>query len=125
MLSSHGRKIFIHTLVTTRSILEDPSLTSEGAGGKVSNYRIDVINDIMKSCRFAPFSSVKKEPLSKAYNKIERYTSCWPITSSKVTWLLSKTSWVFPQMPFLKKILVKKKWTIKSLMRKMPLCYNF
>lgn len=37
MLSSHGGEIFIHTLVTTRSVLEDPPSISEGAGGKVSD----------------------------------------------------------------------------------------
>ena len=43
LLSSHGGEIFIHTLSTTRSVLEDPPSISEGCGGRVTDYRIPVI----------------------------------------------------------------------------------
>lgn len=42
MLASHGGEIFIHTLGTGRSILEDPPSISEGCGGRVTDYRINV-----------------------------------------------------------------------------------
>lgn len=42
MLASHGGEIFIHTLATSRSILEDPPSISEGCGGRVTDYRINV-----------------------------------------------------------------------------------
>ena len=42
MLSSHGGEIYIHVLSTVRSILEDPPSISEGAGGRITDYRINV-----------------------------------------------------------------------------------
>lgn len=44
MLTSHGGEIYIHALVTSRSILEDPPSISEGAGGRLTDYRISVSN---------------------------------------------------------------------------------
>lgn len=40
MLTSHGGEIFIHNLNMGRSVLEDPPGISEGAGGRVTDYRI-------------------------------------------------------------------------------------
>lgn len=42
LLASHGGEIFIHTLSTARSVLEDPPSISEGCGGRVTDYRITV-----------------------------------------------------------------------------------
>lgn len=42
MLAAHGGEIFIHTLGTSRSVLEDPPSISEGPGGRVTDYRIPV-----------------------------------------------------------------------------------
>ena len=42
MLAAHGGEIFVHTLVTARSLLEDPPSISEGCGGRVTDYRITV-----------------------------------------------------------------------------------
>jgi len=42
MLTSHGGEIYIHALITSRSILEDPPSISEGAGGRLTDYRISV-----------------------------------------------------------------------------------
>lgn len=42
VLSAHGGEIFIHTLVTARTLLEDPPSISEGSGGRVTDYRITV-----------------------------------------------------------------------------------
>jgi len=44
MLTSHGGEIYIHALLTSRSILEDPPSISEGAGGRLTDYRISVSN---------------------------------------------------------------------------------
>ena len=43
MLAAHGGEIFIHTLGTSRSVLEDPPSISEGPGGRVTDYRITVL----------------------------------------------------------------------------------
>ena len=42
MLASHGGEIFIHAINTARSLLEDPPSISEGCGGRVTDYRINV-----------------------------------------------------------------------------------
>jgi hypothetical protein len=42
LLAAHGGEIFVHTLVTARSVLEDPPSISEGCGGRVTDYRITV-----------------------------------------------------------------------------------
>ena len=42
MLTSHGGELFIHVLATARCTLEDPPSISEGAGGRVTDYRIKV-----------------------------------------------------------------------------------
>ena len=42
MLTSHGGEIYIHILMTSRSILEDPPSISEGSGGRITDYRINV-----------------------------------------------------------------------------------
>lgn len=44
MLASHGGEIFIHAINTARSLLEDPPSISEGCGGRVTDYRINVSN---------------------------------------------------------------------------------
>lgn len=42
LLAAHGGEIFVHTLSTARSVLEDPPSISEGCGGRVTDYRITV-----------------------------------------------------------------------------------
>lgn len=39
LLSAHGGEIFIHSLNTSRNVLEDSPSISEGVGGKIVNYR--------------------------------------------------------------------------------------
>ena len=54
MLTSHGGEIFVHTLSTARSVLEDPPAISEMAGGRVGDYRIEDLKDAILSNRLAP-----------------------------------------------------------------------
>lgn len=42
LLASHGGEIFVHTMSTSRNVLEDPPSISEGCGGRVTDYRITV-----------------------------------------------------------------------------------
>ena len=42
MLTSHGGQIYIHQLTSGRSILDEPPSISEGLGGRVTDYRIQV-----------------------------------------------------------------------------------
>lgn len=50
MLASHGGEIFIHSINTARSLLEDPPSISEGCGGRVTDYRINVSSHHRLSC---------------------------------------------------------------------------
>lgn len=54
LLAAHGGEIFIHTLSTARSVLEDPPSISEGCGGRVTDYRITVRTEI-SSYKFSNF----------------------------------------------------------------------
>lgn len=89
MLTSHGDEIFIHSLGTTRSILEDPPSISEGCGGRVTDYRITDFGDFMKDNRLAPFREPVPEqeelPLEKAKKQLERMTRYWPMVISNTT----------------------------------------
>ncbi|XP_015924548.1 integrator complex subunit 13 isoform X2 [Parasteatoda tepidariorum] len=88
MLASHGGEIFIHTLGTGRSILEDPPSISEGCGGRVTDYRINDFGDFMKQNRLVPFEPQPdriENPLDKAKKKLARLTQYWPIVIGHTT----------------------------------------
>lgn len=55
LLAAHGGEIFIHTLSTARSVLEDPPSISEGCGGRVTDYRITVNIYLKFFLRFLTF----------------------------------------------------------------------
>lgn len=83
MLASHGGEIFIHTLGTGRSILEDPPSISEGCGGRVTDYRINDFGEFMKQNRLAPHPPQGSEPLiEKSKRKLSRLTQYWPMVIS-------------------------------------------
>lgn len=80
MLSSHNSELYIHTLASARSILEDPPSISEGTGGRVTDYRINDFGEFMRSNRL-----VRCDPsqvpcaAEKAKNSLCRQTMYWPI----------------------------------------------
>lgn len=57
MLASHGGEIYIHTLGTGRSALEDPPSISEGSGGRVTDYRITDFGIFMKEHLLIPYNT--------------------------------------------------------------------
>ncbi|OQR77936.1 protein asunder-like [Tropilaelaps mercedesae] len=57
MLASHGGEIYIHTLGTGRSALEDPPSISEGSGGRVTDYRITDFGLFMKEHLLVPYNT--------------------------------------------------------------------
>ena len=59
MLTSHGGEIFIHTLSTTRSLLDDPPAISDSPGGRVTDYRINDLKESIAANRLAPYYSPK------------------------------------------------------------------
>lgn len=54
MLSAHGGEIFIHTLHTSRSCLEDLPSVLESNSGKVTDYRINDFAAIIHNYKLIP-----------------------------------------------------------------------
>ncbi|KAI1301481.1 hypothetical protein HDE_02938 [Halotydeus destructor] len=94
MLSSHKHELYIHTLSTSRSILEDPPSISEGTGGRVTDYRINDFGELMKrnklvQCKAASSSlsaavenakrKEKSTPIDAALSSLSRQSLYWPI----------------------------------------------
>lgn len=85
MLSSHCGELYIHTLGTGRSVLEDPPSISEGSGGRVTDYRINDYGEFMKKnslvmCR--AIQNTNKEtlvPIEKAKQSLIRQTLYYPM----------------------------------------------
>ncbi|XP_078678571.1 integrator complex subunit 13-like isoform X1 [Branchiostoma floridae x Branchiostoma belcheri] len=85
MLASHGGEIFLHCLGTGRSPLEDPPSISEGAGGRVTDYRITDYGDFMKENRLMPYPVPQEGhilPKKEATAVLERTTRYWPLVIS-------------------------------------------
>ena len=84
MLSSHCGELYIHTLGTGRSILEDPPSISEGSGGRVTDYRINDFGEMMKKNRLVAcrhIQTANKEvlfPIEKAKQSLNKQTIYWP-----------------------------------------------
>ncbi|XP_067129120.1 integrator complex subunit 13 [Centruroides vittatus] len=89
MLASHGGEIFIHTLGTSRSILEDPPSISEGCGGRVTDYRINDFGEFMKENKLLPCrknsTDSSEPPIEKAKKRLQRLTLYWPMVISHTT----------------------------------------
>jgi len=89
MLTSHGGEIFIHTLPSARSALEDPPSISEGPGGRVTDYRIPDLAQLMKTHRLAPWpgsgAGESLGPGSRARMMLDRATRVFPVTINSTT----------------------------------------
>ena len=82
MLAAHGGEIFLHGLSSNRVLtLEDPPSISEGPGGRVTDYRITDLAEVMKANRVAPY--FKDGSLeAKSRSRLNRFTSIFPLTGS-------------------------------------------
>lgn len=83
MLAAHGGEIFIHTLCTARSVLEDPPSISEGCGGRVTDYRITDFGQFIQQNKLVPLKRNKPDdmsPIQKMKLRLERQTKVWPMT---------------------------------------------
>uniref|UniRef100_A0A182XLY0 Protein asunder n=1 Tax=Anopheles quadriannulatus TaxID=34691 RepID=A0A182XLY0_ANOQN len=84
LLSAHGGEIFIHSLNTARSCLEDPPSISEGGGGRVTDYRIKDFGALMQQHRLVPLKPLPErqpdEHLQKMRGKLARNSRYWPLT---------------------------------------------
>lgn len=86
LLAAHGGEIFIHTLCTARSVLEDPPSISEGCGGRVTDYRITDFGLLIKQNTLLPIKVKNNEepeqPIQKMKTRLNRLTRYWPMTIS-------------------------------------------
>ncbi|XP_011157688.1 integrator complex subunit 13 [Solenopsis invicta] len=86
LLAAHGGEIFIHTLSTARSVLEDPPSISEGCGGRVTDYRITDFGILMKNNILVPLKRTSNSDadglVEKMRSRLERHTKYWPMTIS-------------------------------------------
>ncbi|KAK0096332.1 hypothetical protein PV326_005787 [Microctonus aethiopoides] len=86
LLASHGGEIFIHTLSTARSVLEDPPSISEGCGGRVTDYRITDFGALMRANVLVPLKRSANDnsegSAAKMRARLERHTRYWPMTIS-------------------------------------------
>ncbi|XP_055586465.1 protein asunder [Uranotaenia lowii] len=84
LLSAHGGEIFIHSLNTARSCLEDPPSISEGGGGRVTDYRINDFGQFMQMHRIVPLKPIPErnpdENLLKMRTKLSKSSRYWPLT---------------------------------------------
>lgn len=84
LLASHGGEIFIHTLCTARSVLEDPPSISEGCGGRVTDYRITDFGQLIQQNRLYPVKHGcgVEGSMDKMKARLNRHTKYWPLTIS-------------------------------------------
>lgn len=81
LLSAHGGEIFIHSLNTSRSVLEDCPSISEGVGGKIVNYRIPDLVLATAQQRLVPLKmKYPDENLGKVRAKIGKKMAYFPVT---------------------------------------------
>nr|CAD7403948.1 unnamed protein product [Timema cristinae] len=100
LLAAHGGEIFVHTLVTARSVLEDPPSISEGSGGRITDYRITDFGMMMKNNKLFPrkrkYEQTEEETLlNRSRAQLDRHTKFWPITIS-ATFLFNLKNYVDP-----------------------------
>lgn len=86
MLSAHGGEIFIHTLHTSRSCLDDLPSILESNSGKVTDYRISDYASIIHNFRLIPLKQfsdrVSDRNLARLRVKLCKNTKYFPLTAA-------------------------------------------
>lgn len=103
LLAAHGGEIFIHTLCTARSVLEDPPSISEGVGGRVTDYRIPDFGALIRQNRLFPVkgSHGAEGSSGRMRARLSRHTKYWPLTiSSTIIFNLKGMCLFSPLMQF-------------------------
>ncbi|KAJ8971268.1 hypothetical protein NQ314_000789 [Rhamnusium bicolor] len=123
LLAAHGGEIFIHTLCTARSVLEDPPSISEGCGGRVTDYRITDFGLLIKQHTLLPIKvkNVEEgaEPIQKMKTRLSRLTRYWPLTISST--LIFNLKNYFDPLPAL---ITKDKITDEEVFQCKKVIYN-
>ncbi|XP_018326429.1 integrator complex subunit 13 isoform X2 [Agrilus planipennis] len=123
LLASHGGEIFIHTLCTARSVLEDPPSISEGVGGRVTDYRITDFGLLIQQNRLFPlrpsYNTEKVNSISKMKARLSRHTKYWPLTISS-TLIFNLKNCIDP----LPSIITKERITEEEVVQCKQVIYN-
>lgn len=86
MLSAHGGEIFIHTLHTSRSCLDDLPSVLESNSGKVTDYRINDYASIIHNFRLIPLKQfsdrLPDRNLVRLRAKLYKHLKYFPLTAS-------------------------------------------
>lgn len=85
VLKSYNGEIYIHTVSSGRTVLEDPPPISEGPGGKVTQYRVTDFGIFMKLNLLQPVKRKQAEDKScidDVKEKLKKQTAYWPLTTS-------------------------------------------
>ncbi|XP_015175959.1 PREDICTED: protein asunder homolog [Polistes dominula] len=123
LLAAHGGEIFIHTLSTSRSVLEDPPSISEGCGGRITDYRITDFGSLMRNNMLVPLkrstSGTLEGPVERMRPRLERHTKYWPITISST--LIYN---VRPLIETLPEIMIKNEITQDEVLQCKQIIFN-
>lgn len=121
LLAAHGGEIFIHTLCTARSVLEDPPSVSEGCGGRVTDYRIPDFGMLIKQNSLLPVKvkQAGENPLDKVNERLNRQTKYWPLTISS-TLIFNLKQYIDP----LPALIIKDKLTDDEVFMCRKVIYN-
>lgn len=86
MLSAHGGEIFIHTLHTSRSCLDDLPSILECNSGKITDYRINDYASIIHNFRLIPLKQfsdrVPDRNLTRLRAKLSKSTKYFPLIAA-------------------------------------------
>lgn len=124
LLAAHGGEIFIHTLCTARSVLEDPPSISEGCGGRVTDYRITDFGLLIKQNTLVPIKAAyvqdgDRPPIQKMKTRLNRHTKYWPLTISS-TLIFNLKNYIEP----LPSIITKEKLSDEEVFQCKQVIYN-
>ncbi|XP_057317996.1 integrator complex subunit 13 [Microplitis mediator] len=123
LLASHGGEIFIHTLSTARSVLEDPPSISEGCGGRVTDYRITDFGLLMRANILAPLkrasNNEEDELVPKMRARLDRHTRYWPMSISST--LMFNLKQIIDPLP---ELMVKEEITKEELVKCKQLIFS-
>jgi len=86
VLKSYNGEIYIHTVSSGHTVLDDLPSISESPGGKVSQYRIADFSNFMKLNLLQPTKRKQtadgKNNIDDAKEKLKKQTAYWPLVSS-------------------------------------------
>ncbi|XP_071564945.1 integrator complex subunit 13 isoform X1 [Temnothorax nylanderi] len=123
LLAAHGGEIFIHTLSTARSVLEDPPSISEGCGGRVTDYRITDFGILMRNNILGPLKRTSNSGadglVEKMRSRLERHTKYWPMTISST--LMFNLKQVIDPLP---ELMVKEELTTEEVLQCKQIIFN-